>query len=245
MWRRISTLCALRVHIDRFSTVFQSSKSDFEPSRALTLESEASAHDDMVVAIYARVSTSDQSCEMQLRELRTYVQRQGWQVFSEYVDSGFSGASASRPQLDCLLQDAKLNRFEAVLVWKLDRWGRSVAHCVRSIQELVSLRIRFLSPNESIDTGAESPMSRFLLHLFAAFAEMEREIIGERVRAGVRNARAKGMQLGRPQRVFRRDQARQMRAQGLSWRAIAQTLDVPMSTVIDACRSENPPATKR
>jgi putative DNA-invertase from lambdoid prophage Rac len=196
----------------------------------------------MLVAIYARVSTSDQSCEMQLHELREYVARLRWEVSDEYVDSGFSGASASRPQLDRLLRDARLRKFEAVLVWKLDRWGRSVAHCVRSIQELASLGIRFLSPNESIDTGTESPMSKFLLHLFAAFAELEREIIRERVRAGVRAAKARGASLGRPQRVFRRDEARRLRAEGMSWRKIAEKLGVPMSTVIDACRSENPPA---
>jgi DNA invertase Pin-like site-specific DNA recombinase len=115
----------------------------------------------MIVAIYARVSTLDQSCEMQLHELRQYVAKQGWQVFQEYVDTGFSGAAASRPRLDQLLRDARLQKFEGVLVWKLDRWGRSVAHCVRSIQELVSLGIRFLSPTESIDTGADSPMSKF------------------------------------------------------------------------------------
>jgi len=179
---------------------------------------EESAHGDMIVALYARVSTSDQSCEMQLRELRQYVERQRFQVFAEYVDTGFSGAASSRPQLDRLLHDARLRRFDAVLVWKLDRWGRSVAHCVRSIQELVSLGIRFLSPTESIDTGTESPMSNFLLHLFAAFAEMEREIIRERVRAGVRNAKAKGTRLGRPQRVFRRDEVLRLRAEGMSWR---------------------------
>lgn len=197
----------------------------------------------MIVAIYARVSTSDQSCGMQLHELREYVTKRGWQVFEEYVDTGFSGASASRPQLDRLLADARLRKFEGVLVWKLDRWGRSVAHCVRSIQELVSLGVRFLSPTESIDTGADSPMSKFLMHLFAAFAEMERGLIRERVRAGVRNAKAKGVALGRPRRVFRRDQALRLRAEGMSWRNVAQTLDLPMSTVIDACRgcSENPP----
>ena len=100
----------------------------------------------MVVAVYARVSTSDQSCEMQLHELLQYVVRQGWEVFAEYVDTGFSGAQTSRPELDRLMQDARLRRFEAVLVWKPDRWGRSVAHCVRTIQDLVALRIRFLSP---------------------------------------------------------------------------------------------------
>jgi len=198
----------------------------------------------MRIAIYARVSTSDQSCEMQLHELRQYVAKLGWEVFAEYVDTGFSGASASRPQLDQLLRDARLRKFEAVLVWKLDRWGRSVAHCVRSIQELVSLGIRFLSPTESIDTGTENPMSRFLLHLFAAFAEMERGIIRERVCAGVRAAKARGTALGRPRRVFRRDEAVRLREQGMSWRKVAQTLNLPMSTVIDACRpsSENPPA---
>jgi DNA invertase Pin-like site-specific DNA recombinase len=166
----------------------------------------------MIVAIYARVSTLDQSCEMQLHELRQYVAKQDWQVFQEYVDTGFSGAVASRPRLDQLLRDARLQKFEGVLVWKLDRWGRSVAHCVRSIQELVSLRIRFLSPTESIDTGADSPMSKFLMHLFAAFAEMERGIIRERVCAGVRAAKARGTPLGRPRRVFRRDEALKLRA---------------------------------
>jgi putative DNA-invertase from lambdoid prophage Rac len=196
----------------------------------------------MIIAIYARVSTSDQSCEMQLHELRQYVAKRGWEVFAEYVGTGFSGAQASRPRLDQLLRDARLRKFEAVLVWKLDRWGRSVAHCVRSIQELVSLGIHFLSPTESIDTGADSPMSKFLMHLFAAFAEMERGIIRERVCAGVRAAKAKGTRLGRPRRVFRRDEALRLRAQGMSWQKVAQALNLPMSTVIDACRpcSENP-----
>ena len=77
----------------------------------------------MIVAIYARVSTLDQSCEMQLHELRQYVTKQGWQVFAEYVDTGFSGAAASRPRLDQMLRDARLQKFEGVLVWKLDRWA--------------------------------------------------------------------------------------------------------------------------
>src|ERR1700685_4666596 len=158
-----------------------------------------------------------------MHELRQYVAKRGFQVYAEYVDTGFSGAAASRPQLDRLLRDARLRKFEGVLVWKLDRWGRSVAHCVRSIQELVSLGIRCLSPTESIDTGAERPMSKFLLHLFAAFAEMERGIIRERVCAGVRAAKAKGTALGRPRRVFRRDEAIRLRAQGMSWRKVAQT----------------------
>src|SRR5258707_12152550 len=122
----------------------------------------------MIVAIYARVSTSDQSCDMQLYALREYVARQGWQVHAEYVDTGFSGAAASRPRLDQLLRDARLQKFEGVLVWKLDRWGRRVANCVRSIHELVSLEIRFLIPMKSIDSGADSPVSKVPSHLFSA-----------------------------------------------------------------------------
>ena len=197
----------------------------------------------MIIAIYARVSTSDQSCEMQLHELRQYVAKRGWQVFAEYVDTGFSGAAASRPRLDQLLRDARLRKFEAVLVWKLDRWGRSVAHCVRSIQELVSLGIRFLSPTESIDTGADSPMSKFLLHLFAAFAEMERGIIRERVRPGYAQQRPRERAWGAHSAFSGATRPSGCGREGKSWRNVAQTLNLPMSTVIDACRpcSENPP----
>ena len=195
----------------------------------------------MRIALYARVSTTDQSCEMQLRELRDYAASRGWQVFAEYVDTGWSGARASRPQLDRLLQDARARRFDAVLVWKLDRWGRSVADSIRSIQELVSLGVRFLAVTQNLDTDESNPMSRFLLHILAAFAELEREMIRERVRAGLRTAKAHGKALGRPRRAFRRDEAVLLRSQGASWRKIAQVLDLPMSTVIDSCRSKNLP----
>src|ERR1700681_2840834 len=123
--------------------------------------------------MYARVSTTDQNCELQVRELREYAVRRGWDLSGEYVDTGWSGAKASRPELDRLMRDARLRRFDAVLVWKLDRWGRSVAHCVRSIQELVSLGIRFLAATQNIDTDENNPTARFLLHVFAAVAELE------------------------------------------------------------------------
>jgi DNA invertase Pin-like site-specific DNA recombinase len=195
----------------------------------------------MRTALYARVSTTDQSCEMQLRELPDYVASRGWQVVDEYVDTGWSGAKASRPELDRLLRDARTRRFDAVLVWKLDRWGRSVADSVRSIQELVSLGVRFLAVTQNIDTDETNPMARFLLHILAAFAELEREMIRERVRAGLRNAKAKGKTLGHPKRIFRRDEAQRLRGAGMSWRKIAQVLDLPMSTIVSAC-SENPSA---
>jgi putative DNA-invertase from lambdoid prophage Rac len=190
--------------------------------------------------IYARVSTAEQSCEMQLRELRDYADRRGLEIVGEYVDTGWSGIKASRPELDRLMQDARMRRFDAFLVWKLDRWGRSVAHCVRSVQELVSLGVRFLAATQNIDTDERNPTSRFLMHLFAAFAELEREMIRERVVSGIHNAKINGKSLGRPKRVFRRDEALAMRATGMTWREIAQHLNVPRSTVIDACKTGAP-----
>jgi DNA invertase Pin-like site-specific DNA recombinase len=196
----------------------------------------------MRTALYARVSTSDQSCEMQLRELRDYAARRGWQVVEEYVDTGWSGAKASRPELDRLLDDARVRRFDIVLVWKLDRWGRSVPDCIHSIQELVSLGVRVLAVTQNLDTDEKNPMARFLLHILAAFGELEREMIRERVLTGLRNAKAKGKALGRPKRVFQRDEATRLRAEGRSWREIAQVLDLPLSTVYAGGRSENPSA---
>ena len=139
----------------------------------------------MRIALYARVSTTDKSCEMQLRELRDYAASCGWQVFAEYVDTGWSGARASRPQLDRLLQDARARRFDAVLVWKLDRWGRSVADSIRSIQELVSLGVRFLAVTQNLDTDETNPMSRFLLHILAAFSDYAERAIMQSDRAEV------------------------------------------------------------
>src|SRR5450759_2121053 len=118
----------------------------------------------MKTVLYARVSTVDQSCDMQLRELRDYATRRGLHVDREYVDTGWSGAKTSRPELDRLMQDARLRRFDAVLVWKLDRWGRSVSHCIRSIQEIVSLGIRFIAATQNIDTDQRNPTSQFILH---------------------------------------------------------------------------------
>jgi len=112
-----------------------------------------------------------------------------------------------------------MRRCDAVIVWKLDRWGRSVADCVRSLQELASVGIRFLAVTQNLDTDQSNPMSRFLLlHILAAVSEFEREMIRERVVAGIRNARTKGRTLGRPKRVFERDEALRLRANGLSYR---------------------------
>ena len=190
----------------------------------------------MRVALYARVSTTDQNCEMQLAELRKYVAARSWSTIGEYVDTGFSGAKANRPALLRLMADSRKRNVDAVLVWKLDRWGRSVVESIRNIQELVSLGVRFIAVTQGLDTDESNPMARFMLHIMAAFAELERELIRERVTAGVRAARAKGTQLGRPRRVFRRDEALRMRQSGMSWRKIAAELKVPVTTVVEASR---------
>lgn len=190
----------------------------------------------MKVAIYARVSTTDQDCEMQLRELREYCERRGWEIFGEFVDTGFSGSKASRPALDRLKRDARLFRFNCVLVWKLDRWGRSISDSLAGIQELVSLGIRWVAITQNLDTDESNPMSRFMLHVMAAFAELEREMIRERTKAGVKSSRAKGTKWGRPERVFKRDLAAEMRSAGISWRAIAKELGVPFTTVRTAVK---------
>src|SRR5512133_63115 len=129
---------------------------------------------------------------MQLRELREYAAARKWSVYAEYVDTGWSGAKASRPELNRLMADARKRRFDCVCVWKLDRWGRSVQHSITSIQELNSLGVRFIAVTQNLDTDASNPMARFMLTIMAAFAELEREIIRERVTAGVRAARANG-----------------------------------------------------
>jgi putative DNA-invertase from lambdoid prophage Rac len=183
------------------------------------------------VAIYARVSTSDQNCESQLRELREYVARRGWQVAGEYVDVGWSGKLASRPELNRLMSDARLRRFDATAVWKLDRWGRSLIHGIQSIQELVSIGVRFIAITQNIDTDESNPMSRFMLQILMAFSEMEREMIRERVTAGVRNAKRKGVQLGRKRVVFDRSKAMEMHEAGSSIREIAAVLGVGIGTI--------------
>jgi putative DNA-invertase from lambdoid prophage Rac len=123
---------------------------------------------------------------------RQYVNHRSWTVADEYVDTGWSGATASRPEFDRLLKDARMRRMDAVLVWKLDRWGRSVAASVKAIQEPASLGIRFIAITQNIDTDDSNPKARFLLYVLAAFAELERELMRERVTAGVQAAIARG-----------------------------------------------------
>jgi putative DNA-invertase from lambdoid prophage Rac len=191
---------------------------------------------DMNVAVYARVSTKDQSVDLQLSELTAYVGRMGWTVAATYIDAGVSGTKDRRPGLDKLMNDARLKRFDAVLVWKLDRFGRSLPQLVQNVQALDGYGVRFISLTESIDTDTKSPIGRLLLHLFASFAQFERSLIVERVKAGVAEAQRQGKHCGRPARVFRRDEAIRLRQEGQSFRQIAKTLGVPFSTIRDVVR---------
>jgi len=200
----------------------------------------------MRAVIYARVSTTDQNCDLQLRELREYITRRGWESAGEYIDTGFSGSKASRPALDRLMQDARRRRFDVILVWKLDRWARSLAHLVQTVQELSGLGVRFIATTQNIDTDEANPMARLLMHLMAAFAEFERSMIQERTLGGVRAAKARGAQLGRPRRVFHRGEVVRLRdEQKMSWRAIAKALAIPVTTATDAYRRTKMAATKK
>jgi DNA invertase Pin-like site-specific DNA recombinase len=186
---------------------------------------------DMNCAVYARVSTDDQNCEMQLRELREYCARRGWKIVHEYVDTGWSGKLAKRPQLDRVMRDAGEHRFDAVLVWKLDRWGRSLAHLIESIQVLRSQDVRWIATTQNLDTGDENPMSRAMLGMMAVFAEFEREMIRERVIAGLNAARHRGKVCGRPKKVFDRKRALDMLSGGASVRKVAKAFGVGIGTV--------------
>ena len=191
----------------------------------------------MRVAIYARVSTANngQDPRLQTRELREYIERRGWQLAGEYVDVGISGTREKRPELDRLLADAHRRRFDAVIVWKFDRFARSVSHLLRALETFQALGIHFVSLSESLDTS--TPAGKMVFTVLGAVAELERSLIVERVKAGLRNAKAKGKRLGRP-RVFpdaRRIAA--LRAEGLSWAKIAERLGVGEGTVYRAAHA--------
>ncbi len=191
----------------------------------------------MKAVIYARVSTSDQNCEAQLKEIREYLSRMGWENAGEFVDTGFSGSKASRPALDQLMKDASLRKFDCVVVYKLDRFGRSVLHLNQQLAILESLSIRFVAISQGIDTDAKNPTSRLLLHILSSVAEFERELIKERTLCGIKSAKAKGKTLGRPKRIFQRDEVVRLRDEGMSWRKISEKLGVPTMTVLASYRS--------
>jgi DNA invertase Pin-like site-specific DNA recombinase len=188
----------------------------------------------MKTAVYARVSTTGQEVEMQLRELTEYCQRRGWEVVQEYVDVGISGGKEKRPELDKLLADAHRRYFDVVVVWRFDRFARSVSHLLRALENFRSLGIEFVSLSEQVDTS--TPTGKMVFTVLGAVAELERSLIAERVRAGLRNARAKGKKLGRPRKALDGAKLTSMRSAGASWRAVGAALGVAPATALHAVK---------
>src|SRR5665811_618595 len=177
------------------------------------------------VALYARVSTlNGQDPEMQLSELREYASRRGWRITREYVDQGVSGSKESRPELNQLMADAHQRKFDAVLVWKIDRFGRSLKHLVNALADLCAYGVAFISFRDNLDLS--TPSGRLMFQIIGAMAEFERSLIQERVKAGLRNARAKGKKFGRPRADVDADRVFALRRDGLSWSQVCRILNV-------------------
>jgi len=197
-------------------------------------------------ATYARVSTAEQNSELQLREVQDYATRQGWDISETYQDT-VSGAKASRPGLTRLMDDAMAGKFSCLLVWKLDRFGRSLVDCLNNIKFLEEHGVRFIAVTQALDTDIQNPASRFLLHVLGAAAEFERSLIRDRTQAGrlrykhdfdagrvgktAFSKSRKNLPIGRPKRIFNREQVIELRQRGISIRAIAKELGVGMGTV--------------
>ena len=177
--------------------------------------SPVSSPSQLRAAIYARVSTNNgQDPTVQTRELEEYCQRRGWKVAGQYVDTGVSGTKEKRPQLDRLTADAHRRKF--------DRFARSVSHLLRALETFKALGIEFVSLSEQMDTS--TPTGKMVFTVLGAVAELERSLIAERVKAGLRNAKAKGKKLGRPLREVDARRVGRLRATGHSWAVISKML---------------------
>jgi DNA invertase Pin-like site-specific DNA recombinase len=183
------------------------------------------------MAIYARVSTTNhgQDVNLQTRELKQFAEARGWQMVDAYLDAGVSGTKDSRPELNRLMADAHRRRFDVVAVWRFDRFARSVSHLLRALETFNALGIAFVSLSENVDTT--TPTGKMIFTVLGAVAELERSLIVERVRAGLRNARAKGKTLGRPRVAVDAARITALRAQGLSWAKIGECLGASEGTV--------------
>ncbi len=186
-------------------------------------------------AVYTRVSTYDQHPETQLADLRQLAAQRGLEIVAEYCDRGVSGTRARRPGLNELLADARRGKFQAVLVWSSDHVARSVRHFLEILDELNHLNIEYISLREQIDTGG--PLGRALVVIIGAIAELERNLIIERVRAGLRRAKLEGRQIGRKPIALNAADLVRDRAQGHSLRTIARTYHVSRTTVFRVLKS--------
>ena len=186
-------------------------------------------------ALYVRVSTVDQTVENQLLDLRRYAGERGWTIQGEYADSGVSGTKASRPELDRLMDAAKKRKFDVVLVWRFDRFARSVKHLVLALEELRGLNIDFISYQENVDTT--TALGEAIFTIVAAMAALERNIIVERVKAGLNRARAQGKRLGRPSADVDGRRVLELHRAGKSLRDIATRLGTSRTKIFKMLRS--------
>jgi DNA invertase Pin-like site-specific DNA recombinase len=187
------------------------------------------------VALYARVSTMNgQDPNMQLSELREYCQRRAFDVAEEFVDRGVSGSLERRPALDKLMMGCRKRLVDAVVVYRYDRFARSLRQLVNALEEFRALDIDFISIHEGVDTS--TPNGRLVFGIFASIAEFERELIRDRVRSGIASARSRGRKLGRPRLEVDSARIARLRANGASLRAISEQLGISLGTVHRALR---------
>ena len=191
-------------------------------------------------ALYLRVSTLDQNPESQLHDLRALAAQRGLQIVAEYTDR-ISGAKAKRPGLDQMMADARRAKFDVVLVWAFDRVARSVRHFLEVLDELNHLEIAFVSFRENVDTGG--PLGRAMIIIIGAIAELERSLIIERVRAGMRRAKLEGRRLGRPPLNVDREALVQDRRRGQSLKQIAKLHGISKASVIRVLHQTSLPET--
>jgi DNA invertase Pin-like site-specific DNA recombinase len=190
-------------------------------------------------AIYVRVSTPDQTIEPQLLDLRQMAAARGYEIVREYSDK-LSGTKSKRPGLDALLSDAKRHRFDVVMVWAFDRMARSVRHFLEVLDELNHLNIEFVSFRESVDTSG--PLGRAMVVIVGAIAELERNLIVERVKAGMRRARLEGRQIGRSRLDVNRDQIVSDRRSGMSLTQVAKKHGVSRASICRLMKANSVPS---
>jgi DNA invertase Pin-like site-specific DNA recombinase len=184
-------------------------------------------------AIYTRVALEDQKHDTALKELRQYCARMDWDIVEYKEKPRFV---KERPILDILMHNARQKMFEVVVVWKLDRFAQSTRHFIETVRELDAHGIQFISTTEGINTDRRSAMGRTLMQIMQSFAALERSTMGERVRAGVAEAKRQGKHCGRPKRMIEVERAVALQKQGWSLRQIAAELDVPLTTLSGALR---------
>lgn len=183
------------------------------------------------VALYARVSTDKQTCENQLKELRSIAERMQYIIVDEFIDEGISGATSSRPALDALMKSATQRRFDMVMCWSIDRLGRSLQNLIEILNELQSLKVDLFFMQQGMDTSTSA--GRMMFSIFGALAEFERNLIRERVIAGQNRAKAKGVKMGRPSKMNDglKSAIQLLRQKGMGIKQIAKECGVGIGTV--------------